>query len=74
MLETQDQEHVEGRDEDAIGEREAEQQFQADGGADDFGEVSGDDGDFGERPKRERDGAGVGVAAGLGQIAARPDR
>ena len=48
VLEIEDQEHVERGDEDADLERNAEDQVEADRGADHLGEVGGDDRDFGE--------------------------
>ena len=50
-------------------ERNAEEQVEADRRADHFREVGGTDGELGKHPEAERDGRGVGVAAGLCQVA-----
>ena len=55
LLQPQDQEHVQRGDQYAQFQRNAEQQVQADGGADHLGDVGGDDGDFGGKPQRDRD-------------------
>ena len=52
VLQPQDQEHVERGDDHADLERNAEQQIEADRGADHLGEVGGADGDLGEQPQR----------------------
>jgi len=46
-----------------------EQQIQRDGGADDFGQVAGGDGDLGADPKKEAQPAAVVLVAELGQVA-----
>ena len=69
VLEEQDEEDVGAGDEDAVDERDAEEELQRDGGADDFGEVAGGDGDFGEDPEGDGGAARVGLAAGLGEVA-----
>ena len=53
-LQIEDQEHVERGEEHADLERNAEEQVEADGRADDLGEVRGDDGELGEQPQRDR--------------------
>ena len=72
-LQPQDQEYVQRRDDDADFQRNAEQQVQADGGADHFGNVGGDDGKLCQEPKRDADPARIGIAAGLRQITPRSD-
>ena len=72
-LQPQDQEHVERGDEDADLERDAEDQIEPDGGADDFGEVGGADGELGQHPERPCQPARESIAAGLRQIPAGAD-
>ncbi len=72
-LQPQDQEHIQRRDDDADFQRNAKQQVQADGGADDLGDIGGDDGKLCQEPQRNADPARIGVAAGLRQITARGD-
>ena len=52
-----------------IDERDAEEELQRDGGADDLGEVAGGDGDLGEDPEGDGGAARVGLAAGLREVA-----
>jgi hypothetical protein len=73
VLQIEHGEHVGAHDEAARDERDAEEQLQADGGADDLGEVARGDGDFAEEPLEPDDGQGIVVAAGLGEIAAGDD-
>src|SRR6185295_14084814 len=73
VLEVQDDEDVERGEDDAPDEGEAEEQVEGDGGADDFGEVAGGDGDLAEQPEHDGGGPGVGVAAGLGEVASAGD-
>ena len=54
LLQREDQQHVQRRERHAPDQRDAEQQLQRDGGADDLGQVAGGDGDFAEHPERER--------------------
>ena len=49
-LQREDEKHVERGDQNADLERNAEQQIEADGRADDLGKVGGADGDFGQQP------------------------
>ena len=51
VLQEQHDQHVERGQADAPDERQAEQQVQRDGRADDFGEVAGGDGDLAEQPQ-----------------------
>ena len=51
VLQEEDDEHVERGEADAPDEREAEEQVEGDGGAEDFGEVAGGDGDLAEDPE-----------------------
>ena len=73
LLQEEDDEHVERREAHAPDERQAEEQVEGDGGADDLGEVAGGDGDLAEQPEHDRRRPGVVVAAGLGEIAAAGD-
>ena len=54
-------------------QRNVEQQVERDGRAQHFGQVAGRDGDFAEDPQRDVDGARIGFAAGLRQVAAGDD-
>ena len=54
-------------------QRNVEQQVEPDGRAEHLGQVAGGDGDFAQHPEREVDGARVGFAAGLRQVAAADD-
>ena len=73
VLQVEHDEDVEGGEADAPDERQAEEQVEGDGGADDFGEVAGGDGDLAEDPEDDGDGARVVVAAGLGEVASAGD-
>ena len=55
VLQPEDQEHIERRDDDADFQRNSEQQVEADGGADHFGQIGGADHDLGEEPQRISD-------------------
>ena len=67
LLQHQDQQYVEGGEADAPDQRDSEQQLQGDGGADDLGEVAGDDRDLAEYPEGEPDRRGIVI----GQACAR---
>ena len=69
-LEREDQQHVERGHEDSGDQRQPEQQLEPDRGADHLGQVAGDNGDLAQQPQRQRDRAGVGVAARGGEVAA----
>ena len=43
------------------------------GGTEDFGEITGGDGDFTDDPEKNRGAARICFAAGLGEVAARDD-
>ena len=73
VLEQEDQQDVEGGEDHAPEQRNAEQQVQRDGRADDLGQIAGRDGDLAEDPEHEADRPRVVVAAGLGQVAAGDD-
>ena len=73
VLQEEDDEDVEGGEDDAPEERQVEEQVQGDGGADDFGQVAGGDGDFAEDPEEDRRRARVAVAAGLREVASAGD-
>ena len=64
-LQNQDEHHVERSDDDAPHEWNIKEQLQRDGGANDFGEVAGDDGQFTQEPQGERYGTRVMIAARL---------
>ena len=53
--------------------REAEEEVEGDGGADDLGEVAGGDGELADEPEGDGDRARVVVAAGLGEVASAGD-
>jgi hypothetical protein len=72
-LQIEDQEHVQRGDDHADFKRNAEDEIEADGRADHLGDVSRDDGDFGEEPQAQCDGFRKRIAAGLRQIAAGGD-
>jgi len=67
------QESVERGDDGAGDQRDAEQQVQRDRGADDLGEVAGDDGELAGDPQQERDRTRIVGPAGLRQIPAGGD-
>ncbi len=58
---------------DAGQQRNVEQEVQGDRRAQHFGQIAGDDGNFAQEPEREIDGARIGFAAGLGEVAAGDD-
>ena len=69
MLHSEDEKHIECRDDHADFQRNVEEKIETDGGADHFGEVGRADGDLSQQPKRPRHRAGKCVAAGLREIA-----
>ena len=73
VLHVQHDQYVEGGNDDAPWQRNAEQQVQRDRRADDFGEVAGGDRDFADHPQKERHRLGVVIAARLREIAAGYD-
>ncbi len=73
VLQEQDDEHVERRQDHAPDQRQVEQQVQRDGGADHFREVARGDGDFAQQPQEDGDRPRVAVAAGLREVAAAGD-
>src|SRR5690606_25502231 len=60
VLEIEHQKHVGGGDDDADFQRNAEQQIEADGGADDFGEVGGANRQFRQKPERPGEETRIG--------------
>ncbi len=70
-LRREQQEGVEGGEHDAEHERDAEEQVDADGGAEHLGEVGGDDGELGHDPEQECGRARVLLAAQLGEVRSR---
>ncbi len=73
LLQIEDQEDVERRDDDAELERNAEDQVEPDRRADHLGDVGGDDRDLGQEPQDEGNRLRIGGAAGLGEVAAGGD-
>ncbi len=73
LLQIEDEEDVERRDQHAEFERNAEDQVEADRRADHLGDVGRDDGDFRKSPERHGNEFRIGVPAGLRQIAAGGD-
>ena len=73
VLQIEHEEDVERGDDDAVFEGDAEEEVEADRGADHLGEVGRDDGELGEHPEGEGDRPRIGVAAGLGEVAAGGD-
>ena len=67
--EGEDEQSVERGQNNTGAERQAGQQLKSDRGADDFGEVGGDDRQLHDQPKPQPHGAGKGLAAVLGEIA-----
>ncbi len=67
--EPKDEEGIEAGNEDTVEEGDVEEEIEGDGGAEDFGEVAGGDGEFAEDPERVIDERGIGFAAGLGEVA-----
>ena len=72
-LQIQHGEHICGRDGATPNQRYAKEQLQGDGRADDFRQITGGDGDFGENPEKPDDRRRIMVAAGLRQIASGGD-
>ena len=68
FLQVEDEEDVERRNEHADLERDTEDQVEADGGADDLGDVGGDDGDFSQSPQHVGHRFGECITACLCQI------
>ena len=71
VLQIEDEEHVERRDEHADLERNAEQQIESDRRADHLGKIGGADGDLRQQPQHVADRFGERVAARLGKVAPR---
>ena len=72
-LQGEDDEDVGGGEEHAEKQRDVEEEIKSDGGAEDFGEVAGGDGEFAGHPEKNGHAAGIVVAAGLGEIASGDD-
>jgi len=72
-LEPEQQEGIGGGEEDADQKRDVKEEVEGDGGAEHFGQIAGGDGDLAEDPEGDGDGARVGFAAGLGEVAAGDD-
>ena len=73
VLQVEDDEHVERGETDAPDKRQAEQQVERDGRADDLSEIAGGDGDLAEQPQQDGGPARVAVAARLGEVASAGD-
>ena len=73
VLQIQHEKHVGRRQAHAPQQRNAEQQLQRNGRAEHFGEVAGGDRDLADDPEREGRSLGVGIAAGLREIASAGD-
>lgn len=73
MLQKQNEQYVERRDQHAVQHGNAEQQLQGDGGADDFGQVAGSNGKLAKYPKDYRNRFAVLASASLRQILSRHD-
>jgi hypothetical protein len=73
VLKKHHEQYVERGDAHAPDQRDAEEQIQRDGRADDFREVARADGRFAEQPEHDGDGLGVMVPAGLGEVAPGDD-
>ena len=70
---TENQHGVEGGDADADGYRHAEKQVQCQRTAQHFGQVGGDDGEFGPQPQKTIHARRITLAADAGQILLRDD-
>ena len=68
VLQVQHDQHVDGGDRDAHGERDPKEQIEGDRGADHLGEVAGGDGDFAQHPEAKGDGRRIVIATGLREI------
>jgi hypothetical protein len=73
VLEPEDQEGVERGEDHAVEERDAEQQFQRDGRADQLGEIGRADRHLREEPQWIGDRLGEALATELGEVAAGGD-
>jgi hypothetical protein len=73
VLQVENHKHIERREDDAVHQRHAEEQLQRDRGADHFRQIARGNRHFAEHPQHERDRLGVGIAAGLREIAAAGD-
>ncbi len=72
-LQREDEEDIERRYEDTDLKRNAEQEIEANGRADDLREIGCSNRDFGEQPKRPCERLGESIAARLGKVAPRSD-
>ena len=72
-LQRQHQENVRAGDQNAGQKRDAEKELQRDRRAQDFRQIAGGNGDFAQEPQGQRDGARVGFAAELRQVASGGD-
>ena len=69
-LQGKNEENVEPGDEHARQERQAEEQLQGDGRAQNFGEIAGGNGQFANHPKNQRGASRIVLAASLGEVPA----
>src|SRR6266404_1457431 len=68
-LERENDQNIHRGNENAGKKRQAEEQFQSDGGAKDFGEIARSDGNFADDPKEETGAARIVFAASLREVA-----
>ena len=68
-LQTKNQDGVEPGQGNAPHKRNVQKQFERQGGPQDLGHVTGDNGDFSQDPKRPRHGGRIAISAELGEIA-----
>jgi len=73
FLQPENQQSIEGRQRHGGQQRDMEKEVEGDGGAENFGQVAGHDGDFTKKPEGEVDGSGEGFTARLRQVAAGDD-
>ena len=68
-LEREDDQNIHRGNEDTGKKRQAEEQFQSDGGAKDFGKIARGDGNFADDPKDEPGAGRIVLAASLRKVA-----
>src|SRR5262249_293949 len=72
-LEQENEENCERREDDAEQKRNGKQKLERDGGAKDFREIAGGDGNFANEPKSDGGTARVGFPASLREVATGDD-
>lgn len=70
-MQIENQNHIDGSEDNADFQRNAEQKIEADGGADNFRKVGGADGKLCQKPERPCEETRISVPAGLRKIAPR---